>query len=133
MATRWCAAVQRRRTAVLRWLRGLGLGEDDDGVQRDAGKSWVRSAPAFTGGGVVEVWMEARWRRRLRRGRSRRTAAGNNKGRGHEAAQRGGETDGRGLGCRSSLQSPEMEDDGGGRLGFGEESDGLGAWIVVGV
>ena len=111
----------------------LRFGEDDDGVRRVVGKSRVWSVPAFAGGGVVEVWMEARWRRRLRRGRSRRTAAGNNKERGHEAAQRGGETDGRGLGCRSSLQSPEMEEDGGGRLGSGEESDGLGAWIVVGV
>ena len=92
----------------------LRFGEDDDGVRRDAGKLRVWSVPAFAGGGVVEVWMEARWRRRLRRGRSRRTAAGNNKERGHEAAQQGGETDGRGLGCRSSLQLPEMEEDGGG-------------------
>ena len=32
-----------------------GLGEDDEGTRRDAGKSWVWSAPAFVGGGAVEL------------------------------------------------------------------------------
>ena len=35
--------------------------------------------------------------------------------------------------CGDLLQSPGMEDDGGGYLNSGEKSDGLGAWIVVGV
>ena len=49
-------------------------------------------------------------------------AARNKQGKGDEAAQRGGEADGRVLRCRSSPQSPEMGEDG---CGCGDSGGGM--------